>query len=109
MESGLNFLSNGQYVAASDQITPTATGAAATNAQVKVTFLGNINSAGAVDLESPEGKHLVSNILGLSYSDSSSGQSVMLAEIQDFTGQILPSGHEALYPQAFSNLSLGQP
>jgi hypothetical protein len=46
------------------QITPT--GAIAAHGQHQVTFAANINTAGAIDLTMPDGKHLRSHILGLS-------------------------------------------
>lgn len=104
LRSCMNVLSNGLWVTATDEISPTATGAQATNAQVAVSWLGNINSASAVTLTTPDGKTLSSSILGLVYTDTNSGQSVMFSELQDSIGQILPGGSAAVYPWAFSNL-----
>jgi hypothetical protein len=102
----MNVLSNGQWIAANDQIASTATGAQATNSAVTVSWLGNINSAGVVTIHTPDGKSLSTSILGLCYTDTNSGQSVMFAELQEgSTGQILPTGTQAIYQQAFSNLN----
>jgi hypothetical protein len=94
---------NGNLVDSSDQISVTATGAQGTQALHKVSFLGNVNSAGAIDITSPDGNHLVSNPLGLSYYDTATGNSVMIAEVKDSNGQLLPSGNEAIYPNAFTD------
>ncbi len=99
-------LVNGQWVDSSDQIEITRTGARAVNSQHKVEFLGNINSAGAIRITLPEGdKHLVSTPIGLSYFDTASGKSVMIAELKDSVGQLLPSGNQVLYPDAFTDIS----
>ncbi len=83
LATGLNRYdsASNQWIEASDQITVTPTGAAATNAQHQVVFLGNLNTAGAVQLTTPDSKSLRSNILGLGYFDAASGQSVVFAEI----------------------------
>src|SRR5258708_7261097 len=101
--TGLGHLVNGAWADSSDQITITSTGAEATNCQHQVTFLGNINVRGAVDLVTPDGKHLTSTIIGISYLDSASGSNVMISEIKDSYGQLLPSGNQALYPDAFTD------
>jgi len=99
-------LLNGQWVDSSEQIQITETGARATNSQHKLEFLGNINSLGAIRLTLPEGdKHLISTPIGLSYFDTSSGKSVLIAELKDSLGQLLPSGNQVLYPDAFTDFS----
>jgi len=99
-------LVNGQWVDSSDQIQITETGARAANSQHKVEFLGNINSAGAIHLTLPEGdKHLTSTPIGLSYFDTSNGKSVLIAELKDSFGQLLPSRNQVLYQNAFTDFS----
>jgi hypothetical protein len=97
---------SGQWVESSDQIQITSFGAHATNSQHKVEFLGNINTAGSIRLRLPEGdKSLVSTPIGLSYFDTESGKSVLIAEVKDAIGQLLPSGNQVLYPNAFTDIS----
>jgi hypothetical protein len=105
LATGLEHLAGGQWVDSTPEIDVTATGAQATNAQHTVTFLGNINAAGAVTTTTPDGKHLTSNILGLSYFDSSDSNSVWIAQVKDSTGQLLPSMDRALFQDAFSGAS----
>ena len=99
--TGLNYSSNGVWTPSSDQITVTATAAAATNGQHQVVFLGNLNSEGAVRLTTPDGKQLSSTILGLGYYDTASGDSVVFAETTNAAGAVLPSGNEAIYTNGF--------
>ncbi len=105
LATGMHHLVNGQWVESSDAVEITATGGEATNCQHGVSFLGNLNSTGAVDIALPEGNHLTSSILGLSYFDTSTGDSVMIGQITNSDGQILPSGNRVLYPEAFSGIS----
>ena len=86
----------------SGQIQITATGAQATNALHQVAFTGNLNLPGAIDLTLSDGRHLTSSILGLSYLDTASGNSVWIGEVKDSFGLLLPSGSQALYPDAFT-------
>jgi len=106
LATGSAHLVNGQWVESTDKIQITPTGARATNSQHKVEFLGNINSAGAIHITLPEGdKHLVSTPIGLSYFDTESGNSVLIAELKDSVGQILPPDNQVLYPDAFTDIS----
>jgi hypothetical protein len=104
LASGLNYLNaSGQYVPAQEQIEAFAGGAIAQQGQFQVIFANNLNSAGSVDLQTPDGKRLRSNILGLAYYDSTSGQSVLIAQLQDSTGELI-AANQVLYPNAFSGV-----
>lgn len=104
LATGLNHLVNGQWVASSENIAISADGgsASATNGQHQVYFPGDIYN-GVIKLVTPDGKTLQSQPIGLSYFDSSN--SVLLAELTNSTGQILPSGNQVLYPDAFTGLN----
>lgn len=95
-------LVGGRWVESSDQISITPTGAQATNAQFSVAFLGNANSANALNVTLPEGRILTSGVLGLAYWDTATDNSVFFALIKDSNGQLLPSGHEALFQDCFT-------
>ena len=104
---GVCHFASGHWVDSNDQIGISAAGAQATNAQHQVTFLGNINSGGtngAVTIVTPDGKRLASSILGLSYWDTASGSNIFIAELADSAGQVLSSGNEAVYTNAFTGV-----
>jgi len=106
LATGSAHLLNGTWVDSSDQITITKTGAEATNSQHQVRFFGNINTSNAITLTLPEGdKYLASTPIGLSYFDYASGKSVLIAELKDSVGQLLPPGNQVLYPEAFTDIS----
>ncbi len=66
------------------------TGARARFGPAEVTFAGNALAAEAVEMVGPQGLRLRSRILGVAYLDPNSGQSVLLAEPRDATGEVLP-------------------
>lgn len=103
LATGMSALSNAQWVAASDQIQITSFGAQSTNCQHQVNFAANLNTAGAIDLITPEGWHMTSDIAGLAYSDETTN--VIFAVTQDTVGQLLPSQNQILYTNAFTNAS----
>ena len=75
-------------------------GAMASQGPCQVVFANNLNSEGAVDVQTTDGKRLRSNILGLAYYDVAAGQSVVIGEIQDSQGGLI-SSNQVLYPNAF--------
>jgi hypothetical protein len=103
LQTGKHYLENGQWQESSTEIQITPEGATAQRGPHKVTFLSNINAAGAIDLLTPDGKHLRSHILGIAYLDSATGQSVLIAELKDSTGAVLPSKDKVIYADAFTD------
>jgi hypothetical protein len=101
--TGLCFWNGTQWVDASDKIQLTANGAAATNTQHLVSFAANINTTGAINLTTPDGQQMTSHVLGLVYADASTSNHVFFAETQDSIGQLLPSGNQVIYTNAFTN------
>ena len=103
LETGMHFAENGEWKETKAEIELLADGAAATNGPHKVFFAGNVNTVGAIDLITPDGKRLRSRVFGLSYFDSASGRVVLLAETQDSIGQLI-GANEVLYTNAFDDV-----
>ncbi len=93
----------GAWVDSQEQIEPYASGAVANQGQYQVIFDNNLNSEGAIDQQTTDAKRLRSNILGLAYYDRASGQSVVIAEVQDSQGELI-SANQVLYPNAFTGV-----
>jgi hypothetical protein len=93
----------GQWAESKEEIDPYPAGAIAQQGQYQVIFANNLNSKGAIDQQTPDGKRLRSNILGLSYYDSTTGKSVLIAQIQDSSGELI-SANQVLYPNAFTGV-----
>lgn len=93
----------GQWVESKELIESFPQGAIARQGPYQVIFASNLNSAGAIDQLTPDGKRLRSNILGLAYYDSATKQSVFIAQIQDSTGEFV-SANQVLYPNAFNGV-----
>jgi hypothetical protein len=77
-------------------------GAAATKGQHQAYFPSDIY-AGALELVTPDGRHLRSRPLGISYFDGTN--SVLIAELTNSMGELLPSGNQVIYPNAFNGVS----
>ncbi len=105
LESGLNYLDdNGVWQPSDVTITVVTNGAIAWNGQHRVTFGANLNAAQAIQLRLPDGQLLVSHVAGLSFFDSASGQSVMIAPVKDNNAWVLPP-NQVLYVDAFEGIS----
>ncbi len=104
LASGLNYLKNGRWIPSQEVIEPYSQGAIARQGQYQVIFANNLNTAGAVDLQAADGKRLRSNIIGLGYFDRSTGNSVLIAQLQDSTGQLI-TDNQVLYPNAFAGVN----
>ncbi len=104
LATGLNHLVGGQWVASKEgiNISPDGSSAAATNGQHQAYFPGNIYN-GMIKLVTPDGEHLQSQPIGLSYFDGTN--SVLLAVLTNSTGQILPSGNQVIYTNAFTEFA----
>jgi hypothetical protein len=108
LASGLNYwdATSQQWLASKEEIDAYAGGAIAQYGQHKVFFANNLNTAGAVDLQTSDGKRLQSHILGLGYLDTASGKSVLIAEVKDCQGQIM-NGNQVIYADAFEGANAG--
>jgi hypothetical protein len=104
LASGLCYEKDGRLVDAVEEITITNGGASATQAQHKVHFAGNANTAGgAVRMRSRDGKTFATRVYGLSYWDPVSGTNILLAPLQDCQGTVV--GNRVVYTNAFQGLN----
>ncbi len=104
IETSMHYFKDGEWKKSSTEIEITKDGAISQKTRHKVAFDGNINVAGAVELITPDGKHLKSHVLGLAYLDTASGKSVLIAELKDSQGQLLPAKNKVIYPDAFTDV-----
>lgn len=105
LATGLNYKNaNGQWQASKELIESFQGGAIARQGQYQVIFANNLNSYGAIDMQTPDGKRLRSNILGLMYVDASTDDAVMIADIKNSTGQLV-SANQVLYANAFDGVN----
>jgi RHS repeat-associated protein len=103
MATGLHFWQSNTWTDAQEQIIPAPGGATAWKGQHKVSFAANINTAGAIVMQTPRGTNLHSHVLGLSYFDVATSNSVLIAEIQDSIGQIV-NGNQIIYTNCFDGV-----
>ena len=103
LATGLNFWSNGQWTPSREEIDLLPDGmAAATNGQHQVYFPSDL-AQGVIALTTPDGLKLQSQPIALSYDDGSN--TVLIAELTNSTGEILPSGNQLIYPNAFTGIA----
>ena len=102
LAAGLNYQNSyGQWVESKEQIDILPTGgAAAVQGQHKVYFPGDIYN-GVIEVVTPDGLHLKSRPLGMSYDDGSN--TVMIAVLTNSIGQLVGS-NQVIYPDAFVGL-----
>jgi hypothetical protein len=103
LATGLNFWSNGQWTPSREEVDLLPDGiAAATNGQHQVYFPSDL-AQGVIALTTPDGLKLQSQPIALSYDDGSN--TVLIAELTNSTGAILPSGNQAIYQNAFTGIA----
>ena len=100
LASGMYYLDGGQWLESMELIESVPGGAVARHGQTQVLFANNLATAGAVDLQTSDGKHLTSHVTGLSYFDSASGTNILIASVKDCQGKILPP-NQVIYEDAF--------
>src|SRR6185295_16153625 len=88
--TGLHYLKDGQWLESREEIKIVPGGAIAEEGQHKAEFAVNINSVPAVILTTPDGQRLQTRVFGLSYYDSDTDESALIAELQNSVGQLLP-------------------
>jgi hypothetical protein len=104
LASGMHYKNaKGEWVESKEEIDAYAKGAIANQGRYQVIFANNLNTTGSIDMQTPDGKRLRSNILGLGYYDSLTDQSLLIAQIQDSQGELI-STNQVLYPNAFSGV-----
>jgi hypothetical protein len=95
---------NGTWQDSQDLIELTQDGtAAAVHGPNKVTFSANLNMPDPVTITSQSNRVFRTRILGLYYFDAASGESALVAPIQDCAGVILPP-NQVLYEDAFKGV-----
>lgn len=95
---------NGNWVESKEEIEIYPKGAIARQGRYQVIFAENLNSEGSIDLQTSDGKRLRSNVLGLSYYDHSTGDTVLIAQVQDSAGELV-SSNQVIYANAFDGLN----
>ena len=104
IETGLNRMNaSGAWEETSDLIEITATNAVAAGLRHEVLFAPNINTAEAIQVRMPGGKWVTWNPIGISYYDSQSGNSVLLAEITNSIGVVV-GRNQVIYTNCFNGL-----
>ena len=90
LATGLHRWQDGRWQEASTTIESFPGGAIARQGQHQVVFASDLATAGAIDLQTPDGKRLRSHVVGVGYYDAASGKSVVFAEVTNSLGVVVP-------------------
>jgi hypothetical protein len=102
LATGLHYQNErGEWLESREEIEIFQGAAVARQGQHSVIFAANLNSVGAIDLLDPSGQRFRSHVIGLAYTDAASGRSVMIAEVKDCPGAVLPP-NQVIYQDAFA-------
>jgi len=103
LATGMHYWDQNHWKVSRTDISIVADGAEAYQGPHKAHFAGNINTVGAIQVTSRDGEVLQSHVAALSYTDTANGQSVLLGQIQDSIGMLLPP-NQVVYPDAFAGI-----
>ncbi len=99
--TGLHYQHNGEWLETKEVIDLVPGGGAlASQGPHQVGFAANLNTPGAINLLMPNGQRMRSHILGLAYTDTRTGQSVLIAQVRDSIGTLV-GDNQVVYPDAF--------
>lgn len=104
LEPGLNRLERDHWVPAQEGLEVVGDSVVSRGTAHRVIWAANTKAGlGLLDIELPGGERLRGGCIGLSYYDSASGRSVMLAEIKESTAE-LHQPNMVLFSQAFDDV-----
>lgn len=98
--SGLNKLEDGNWVESKEILEQHPNGLVGRSGPIQVIFDRNINQPGSIDILTPDNKRLRSTVLGLYFTDTVSGESVLIGEVKDSEAKLLPP-NQVIYQNAF--------
>ena len=93
----------GEWVPASDTIETFDEGFLARQSAHQVLWPKTLDAAAVVDVQDAEGQRYRSRVLGLSWFDAASGESVLIAEVQSSEGKLV-TPNTVLYADAFDGV-----
>ena len=99
---GLDYRRDGQWVASEEIVEPILGGAVAQKGPHRVLFLNDLATAGAIDMETPDGKRLLSSFICVSYFDTATGSNVLLGEVKSCLGKV--SGNKVVFEDALTQV-----
>ena len=100
LATGLNYLKDGQWTESKEKIDVLPQGgAAATQGQHQAYFPADIYQ-GQIELVTPDGQHLKSRPMGISYDDGT--KTVLIAQLKDSVGELVGS-NQVVYSDTFTD------
>ncbi|MBI3867781.1 MAG: hypothetical protein HY299_04545 [Verrucomicrobia bacterium] len=106
LSSGMNYWTGTEWKKSSPVFRLVPGSAIADEVQHRFTLSHNINQEGAIVMETPDGKVFRSTPLILAFRDTATGESVMIAQIQDSVGEQI-ANDQIFYPNAMEGVACG--
>lgn len=103
LETGMHYWDGQEWLEAEELVELAPGGAVAVKGQHQVKFSADAKSKGAIEIIMPDGRAVRAHVIGLSYYDAKSGQSVLLGEIKSSQGFII-GRNQVLYPEVFDGI-----
>ena len=105
MATGMHYVdpATGKLTESIEQFEAVPGGAIARHGQHFLALSKDLATAGAAQLQTPDGKRLLSNLIGLSFYDASTDQHVLIAEVKSSQGQIVGS-NQVVYADAMTDI-----
>ena len=100
LATGMHYQKDGQWVESQARIDILPDGTAAATQGIHQVYFPNDIAQGVIEQVTPEGLHLQSRPLGLSYDDGSN--TVLIAELKSSEGHLVGS-NQVIYPDAFTD------
>jgi len=102
LADGMHYRKDRQWVESREEIELVDGGAIARQGQHTVAFAANLKALRSIVLTTPDGKRFASQVMGLAYYDSATGNSVLIAETKDSIG-VLVAPNKVVYPDAMTD------
>ena len=99
LATGMHYWRDGQWVDAQPVFEVFPDGIVARQCHHQVVLAPNLNTAGAVDLQFDD-QRFRSHVFGLAYTDASSGNNVLFAQVKDCAAELI-APNQVLYRDAF--------
>jgi hypothetical protein len=97
----MHYLEEGQWKETREVIEIKDGVAVASYGPHKARFAPNLNSSGAIEVTTPDGKTIRSHVLGLAYDDPQTGKMILFSEVKDRIGKVVPP-NQVIYEDAFT-------
>ncbi len=103
LATGMHYVKDGQWLESSEEFKEAPDAFVAAKGQHQLFLKKNVNAPASVELVLPDGQRLISNPMGLSFFDPTTGKNVLLGEVKDCLGELI-APDIVLFADAFTDI-----